>query len=57
MTRFGKTVVTSRFDVYRVLSGAAASTSLLSLRHMHPTARIVVGERTFYAAEIRLGAS
>jgi hypothetical protein len=55
--RHRKTLVTSRFTVYKVLSGAAASTSLLSIRHAHPTARIVVGERAFYAAEIRLGAS
>jgi hypothetical protein len=57
VTRAGKTVVTSRFTVYKVLSGTAASTSLLSLRRAHPTARIVVGERAFYAAETRLGAS
>jgi hypothetical protein len=57
VTRFGKTLVTSRFEVYRVLSGAAASTSLLSLRRAHPTARIVIGEPSFYAAETRLGAS
>jgi hypothetical protein len=55
--RFGKTLVTSRFAVYKVLRGTAASTSLLSIRNAHPTARIVVGERAFYAAEKRLGAS
>jgi hypothetical protein len=57
VTRTGKTMVTSRFTVYKVLSGTAASPSLLSIRHAHPTARIVVGERAFYAAETRLGAS
>jgi gas vesicle protein len=53
---FGKTAMTTRFTVYKVLSGTAASKSLLSLRHAHPTARIVVGERAFHAAETRLGA-
>jgi len=57
VTRYRKTAVTSRFTIYKVLSGKAASTSLLSLRHAHPTARIVVGERAFYPAEIRLHAS
>lgn len=57
VTRYRKTLVTSRFTVYKVLSGAAASTSLLSLRDAHPKAKLVVGERAFYAAEIRLGAS
>lgn len=57
VTRNGKTVVKSRYTVYKVRSGTAASMSLLSLRHAHPTARIVVGERAFYAAETRLGAS
>lgn len=57
VTRYGKTVVTSRYTVYKVLSGAAASTSLLSLRQAHPTARTVVGERAFYAAQKRLGAA
>jgi hypothetical protein len=57
VTRYGKTLVTSRFTVYKVLSGTAASTSLLSIRQAHPTARVVVGERAFYAAQIRLHAS
>lgn len=56
VARYGKTVVTSHFTVYKLLSGAAASPGVLSLRRAHPTARIVVGERAFYAAEIRLGA-
>ena len=56
VTRYGKTLVTSRFEVYKVLSETAASTSLLSVRDAHPAARIVVGERAFYAAEKRLGA-
>jgi hypothetical protein len=55
--RSGKSLVTTRFTVYRVLSGTAASTSLLSIRQTHPNARIVVGERAFYAAEMRLGSS
>ncbi len=55
VTRFGKTLETSRFTVYKVLSGKAASASLLSIRRAHPSAKIVVGERAFYAAEIRLG--
>jgi hypothetical protein len=57
VTRYGKTVLMNRFTVYKVLSGSAAATRLLSLRRAHPTARIVVGERTFYAAEKRLGSS
>jgi hypothetical protein len=54
--RSGKTLVTTRYTVYKVLSGTAASTSLLSVRDAHPAARIVVGERAFYAAEKRLDA-
>lgn len=57
VTRWGKNLVTSRFTVYKVLNGKAASTSLLSVSNAHPTARIVVGERAFYAAEKRLGAA
>jgi hypothetical protein len=55
--RSGKTLVTTRFTVYKVLSGTAAATNLLSIQQAHPTARIVVGERVFYAAEKRLGAA
>jgi hypothetical protein len=57
VSRVGKNVVTSRYPVYKVLSGRAASTSLLSISDAHPTAKIVVGERSFYAAEKRLGAA
>jgi hypothetical protein len=57
VSRHRKSLVTSHFTVYKVLRGPAASTNLLSIRHAHSTARIVVGERAFYAAEMRLGAS
>jgi hypothetical protein len=47
---------TIRYSEYRVLKGAAASTSLLSMQRAHPTAKLVIGVASLYDAARRLDA-
>lgn len=49
-------VITSRYTLYRVLKGTAASPQFLSVSAAHPNAKLVVGEAKFNAAQLRLQA-